>query len=257
MYIPNKNTIVNERDAPWITPEVKTALRKNKRVFKKWIDRGRPEEGKTLVNQTQRETNKTILERKQAYANELGDKICNPRTGPKCFWTAFKKLINNKKICNIPPLIESDKYISNFKEKSDIFNNYFAIQCRPLETDSVLPDNLPLRTPNSLPYININKTKIIEIIDKLNSNKAHGFDGLSIAMLKLCSIEVSTPLFLIFKACMDSGTFPSQWKKANVQPVHKKNSRQQKSNYRPISLLPICSKIFEKVIYDGMYAFFY
>ena len=64
--IPNKNTIINERDAPWITPEVKTALRKNKRVFKKWIDRGRPEEGKALVNQTQRETNKTILERKQA-----------------------------------------------------------------------------------------------------------------------------------------------------------------------------------------------
>ena len=49
---------------------------------------------------------------------------------------------------------------------------------------------------------------------------------------------------------MVTGTSPSQWKRANAQPVHKKNSRQIKSNYRPISLLPICSKIFEKVIYD-------
>ena len=43
--------------------------------------------------------------------------------------------------------------------------------------------------------------------------------------------------------------------KANVQPVHKKSSRQLKTNYRPISLLPIFSKSFEKIIYDGVYGF--
>ena len=97
--IPNKKITINERDAPWVTPEVKTALCRNKRVFKKWIDRGRPEEGKASVNQTQRETNKIILNGKKKYATDLGEKICNPRTGPKCFWTAFKKLlINNKNI---------------------------------------------------------------------------------------------------------------------------------------------------------------
>ena len=129
------------------------------------------------------------------------------------------------------------------------------MQCRPLDIDSVLPP-LSFETQNSLSDFQIEKDKLIEIIHKLNSNKAHGYDGLSIAMLKLCSIEVSLPLCLIFRACIDTGTFPSQWKKANIQPVHKKNSRQIKSNYRPISLLPICSKIFEKVIYDNMYTFF-
>jgi len=254
-FIPNRKITVRESDAPWITPEVKSALRKNKRVFKKWVNRGRSLEGRALVSQTQRETNKIINDRKNRYASELGDKICNPKTGPKCFWTAFKKLLNNKKVSNIPPLTESDKYISNFKEKANIFNDYFAQQCRPLDTDSVLPP-LSYKTPNFLSDFRIEKDKIIEIIHKLNSNKAHGYDGLSIAMLKLCSIEVSLPLSLIFRAGLDTGIFPSQWKRANVQPVHKKNSRQIKSNYRPISLLPICSKIFEKVIYDSMYTFF-
>ena len=74
-------------------------------------------------------------------------------------------------------------------------------------------------------------------------------------MLKICAIEISAPLAMIFRKCCDSGTFPRIWKFANVQPVHKKNSRQAKDNYRPISLLPICSKIFEKVIFDSLYLF--
>ena len=125
---------------------------------------------------------------------------------------------------------------------TEICNNYFAIQCRPLETNSILPP-LSYKTSKTLSNVSINKNKIMEIIMKLNSKKANGFDGISIAMLKLCSTEVSLPLSLIFKKCMEVGTFPKLWKRANVQPVHKKNSRQIKSNYRPISILHICSKI--------------
>ena len=74
-------------------------------------------------------------------------------------------------------------------------------------------------------------------------------------MLKIVIEEVSIPLKMIFDRCIAEGTFPSSWKKANVQPVHKKNSRQDKTNYRPISLLPICSKIFEKIIFNAIYSF--
>ena len=55
---------------------------------------------------------------------------------------------------------------------------------------------------------------------------------------------------------MHTGLFPDNWKKANVFPFHKKESRQLKKNYRPISLLPVCGKIFEKVIFDTMYRHF-
>ena len=96
---------------------------------------------------------------------------------------------------------------------------------------------------------------ISTVINKLCSKKAHGFDGISIRMLKLCSTEIARPLLMIYQKCLDTGTFPSFWKKANVQPVHKKSSRQDKRNYRPISLLPICGKIFEKIMFDSIYSF--
>ena len=74
-------------------------------------------------------------------------------------------------------------------------------------------------------------------------------------MLQLCVEEVAHPLSLIFKNCVDSGIFPDSWKKADVQPVYKKHNRQIKSNYRPISLLPICGKILEKIVFDQVYQY--
>ena len=74
-------------------------------------------------------------------------------------------------------------------------------------------------------------------------------------MLQLCATEVALPLCLIFQKCLSTGTFPDLWKRANVQPILKQNNRQIKSNYRPISLLPIGGKILEKIIFDQMYSF--
>ena len=74
-------------------------------------------------------------------------------------------------------------------------------------------------------------------------------------MLQLCSSQVAIPLQMIFQSCISSGSFPDIWKYANVQPVHKKGNRQLKNNYRPISLLPICGKILEKIIFDKVYIF--
>ena len=58
---------------------------------------------------------------------------------------------------------------------------------------------------------------------------------------------------MIFESCIQQGSFPETWKRANVVPIHKKNSKNLKENYRLISLLPIFGKIFEKLIFDNLY----
>ena len=57
-------------------------------------------------------------------------------------------------------------------------------------------------------------------------------------MLELCCPDLSIPLKIIFDNILDTGDFPEQWKEANITPAHKKNDKQQVSNYRPISTLP-------------------
>ena len=244
----------NDKDAPWITPQVKTAIKRNSRVYRKWVNRGRNPNVYDSVRKVQNETNKLINEAKSSYFTNLGTKLSDPKTGQKQFWTAYKKLANQKQNTNIPPIIKDGMYISNFKEKSEIFNEYFAKQCTINDNGSLLPRFIPT-TNASLSHIFATKEQIIKTINDLNSNKAHGCDGISVSMLKLCANEIAVPLLIIFNKCINSGQFPESWKYANAQPIHKKDDRQIVSNYRPISLLPICGKILEKIVFDQVYTY--
>ena len=71
---------------------------------------------------------------------------------------------------------------------------------------------------------------------------------ITIPVLKLCGEAICRPLNIIFKMCLNTGKFPSEWKKDNVVPIHNKDDKQNVKNYRPVSLLPIYGKIFECLI---------
>ena len=75
-------------------------------------------------------------------------------------------------------------------------------------------------------------------------------------MLKISDESTCKPLDIIIWSCLENGEFPSQWKQPNIVPVFKKNNKKELKNYRPISLLPVSSKIFERLLYDSMFKFF-
>ena len=81
----------------------------------------------------------------------------------------------------------------------------------------------------------------------LNVHKACGPDGLSARILHECADEFAVPLTKICALSFRQGKFPTNWKRANVVPVFKKEDRKDPANYRPVSLLSICSKIVERV----------
>ena len=74
-------------------------------------------------------------------------------------------------------------------------------------------------------------------------------------MIKICGKSICKHLQLIFSQCIDTGSFPLEWKKANVAPFHKTGDKQCLKNYQPVSLLPICRKIFERLIFNEMFRF--
>ena len=87
-------------------------------------------------------------------------------------------------------------------------------------------------------------------------SKAYGHDDILIRMLKLSSKSILKPLKLLFENCLRTGIFPDQWKKANIVPIHKKGDKQLFKNYRPVSLLPICAWVFERIIFNGLFKYF-
>ena len=113
-----------------------------------------------------------------------------------------------------------------------------------------------MKTNNYLSSISFSCSDIEKVIKNLDPNKAHGHDMISIRMLQILGPTICKPLELIFKSCLKCGKFPSEWKKGNIVPVYKKGDKQVLKNYRPISLLPICGKVFERLIYNAMFDFF-
>ena len=129
-------------------------------------------------------------------------------------------------------------------------------QCTPLQNSSSLP-TFYLITDETLSTFYISHDDIFAIIKNLNPNKSHGWDDISIRMIKLCGKSIVYPLKLIFEASLQGGEIPDYWKKANVVPVHKKESKNLVKNYRPIYLLPIFGKIFERVILKDLFNYFH
>ena len=106
------------------------------------------------------------------------------------------------------------------------------------------------------------KTKIFRFQRSLNSqnnksikHKAYCCDDISIRMIKICDKSLLKPLILLFKNWSQSSCYPDIWKRSNIIPAHKKSDKQLVNNYRPISLLPICGKIFKKIIFNKIYIF--
>ena len=75
-------------------------------------------------------------------------------------------------------------------------------------------------------------------------------------MIKICDKSISKPLLILFQHSIKLSCYPDIWKKSNIIPAHKrKNNKRLVNNYRPISLLPIFGKIFEKIIFNRIYIF--
>ena len=117
--------------------------------------------------------------------------------------------MNNKKIPCIPPLFHQDKFIIDFKEKAEMFNNFFIDQCSILRNKSELPATLSKKMRESLTTIDFSNKDILKIIRNLDPNKAHGHDMIIIRMVKICDDFICKPLKLIFQSCLESGKLPS------------------------------------------------
>ena len=150
-----------------------------------------------------------------------------------------------------------NELISDFKVKLNHINSFFASYCTPLNNNSKVPESQTYITDSKLSSLQFEDKGIIKIIRSLDINKAHGHDDISIRMLKIYDLAIIKPLSMIFINCINKSTFADLWKKSNMCPIYKKVTKQIINNYRPVSLLPICGKIFERLIFNSLNTNYY
>ena len=125
----------------------------------------------------------------------------------KRYWSLLKTMLNGRKVRHIPPLFHKNKHVTDFKEKIDIFDLFFAEQCSLISNRNVLPPELTLLTDNTLASCDISKTDILKEINNQHSSKVHAYDTSSFCMLKLCCELSWRALNIIIKICLCTGKF--------------------------------------------------
>lgn len=129
---------------------------------------------------------------------------------------------------------------SNFKQSYKVLN--------------VISSNITnIVSPNTVKPNRITVADVTRMLNKLDENKNGGPDGLPNVFLKRVSRSIAEPLCIIFNKSLDSGIFPSQWKRANITPIFKKGDDQDVTNYRPVSLLSTLALVFEKLVHEQVY----
>lgn len=247
VIIPRKNRIIQ----PWITPGLLRCIRHRDKLHKQ--ARKSPENYviQTSYKRYRNYCNGLLKKLKRLYEQ---NELCKVKNDPKKLWNKIKEITHTKK--QITPPYELLGTISDKREAANHICNYFANIGQKLGSKI---NNLPFQPSlshlspgvcpsNSLILLEVDNDEVDSIISNLKPDSATGWDGIPVKLIKLCRHVLVPIITHIINCSMTVGIFPNSFKKAVIHPIHKSGNRDCVNNYRPIAVLPVLSKIMEKII---------
>ena len=176
-------------------------------------------------------------------------------------WSKINEIITKKrKVPDLPKyFLDNDTILTDNLEIANCFNNFFTkvgpSLARSIKTpaNKSYQDYLKQSIPSTFSFNTVTPINVSSITKKLKPKTSSGHDGLSTVLLKYIADEIISILTNIINQSLCMGIFPNSLKIAKVNPVFKKGNPHTPDNYRPISLLPSISKVFEKIVYTQVY----
>ena len=243
---------------PWITKGILTSSKIKNRTFKLFKKTGKQEDYqkfktyRNLINKLKRRS--MIL----YYKNYFQEHMNNAKKS----WTGINTILhrNSKTRMSDIFLNSNGNLFTDQKTVSKMFNNYYINVAGNLESKIPKPKTKfqdYLRNPNehSIYLKETTPAEVNKLTCSLDANKAPDLFGISVKIVKMGGYVMDNIISHLFNMSIDHGKFPSFLQNAKVIPCHKDDSRLEMSNYRPISLLPTISKIFEKLMYARLIEF--
>ena len=241
-----KNLKNKPKHIPWFTNELKEMIKTKNELLQDYFSYGL----EAYKNRLKSISNSiTSLKRnlKKSYITEKLEEADGD--GKKCW-----KLINS--ITGRQKNKEDKEPDMMTQEKADRFNKFFAtigseiqkkIGVRPQRQIPKMKANMP-----SFKFKDEEQSNIEKIIDKIRIEVATGKDNISAKIIKDIKPVIAPLLTQIINKGYETNTFPDCMKQAVIKPIHKKENTDDISNYRPISILPTLSKIFERAAVDQL-----
>ena len=251
-YLKQK-TVLNK----WMTKGLIKASKRKQKLYKKFL------KNKSALNESNYKIYAKIFDKlvKNAKVLYYARLIKKYDGNIKKMWTTLKEIIyKNKRKKDVPNFLQVDgNEIWGKNRIADEFNKFFT-NVGPDLASRIKPAKSSFKTfltkITSKFKIDIIQEEDLEIaFSSLKISKAPGYDNISAKMIKGCLPSLKIPLLYLFNLSLSTGTFPDKMKVAEILPLFKSGAKSVVGNYRPISLLPIFSKIFEKIIHKKLYTY--
>jgi hypothetical protein len=241
--IPLKSIRIRPDRPPWLNSDLKKLISQKNRFYRKVMN------AKTFSNSHwicyKKFRNHVHIQIKQAKKNYIANQLSK---SPHTFYKEINNLLGRKSLKQTSPdtLISStNKSLTNPLEIATELNHFFTTIESPNPTINAF--NCKVQSP----IFNFKQIKIDEvhtIISRLKPKKCGGLDKIPSSVYQALTNTISPALTSIINNCIETTIFPDIYKKALVTPIHKKGNKSHSSNYRPISSLPILSKVIEKIL---------
>ena len=242
---------------PWMSEGLLKSIRFRDKMHLKLKSQGQTAEQyadlKTNIKTYNRIIKRLIRKLKRQYMTTRFEQC---KSNIKKTWNILNEVLGRAKRDTTSESFIIDQHkISDPKLIANHFNNFFInIGNSDTHTDNDgFNKYLGHEQSHNFKFDTITNNETIRIITNIKSKHSCGHDSISTALLKQIKTEVSPSITLIINQCLTTGIFPNKLKIAKVVPVFKKGDNELLNNYRPISVLPSISKIFETVIYNQLY----
>ena len=271
LYAPYKQKTIRGNHKPFISKSLKKEMMKRAHL-------------KNVANRTGLKTDSMAYKQQRNIVVSLNKKAkkaffsnIQVKTDAKSFWHACKPFLASKSITNTERIMlkENGLVVTEDEKVANIFNEYFTNITKTLDIPSWNHPNIYEQDPITCAVLKYRSHPSIIAIKQSYSSAIFNFENVSpeivhkhITNLKKGSIDmplkvlkstadIITPfLTKCINSSINNNVFPSELKLADIIPVYKKGDTGDKCNYRPISILPTLSKVFERVIFDQISIFF-
>ena len=256
-HVPTCNRRVSEKFCPWVTKDFKLMCKVRDKLKKQAI-RSKSELLMQSYKHIRNKVNKLNGDLKRDYFTQ---KITSCEGDLTNAWKTINQVINKKsKTTHIPSLNVDGKHIANNDNIAESMNNFFCSigeklsEKIPKTRNPLLEDEYNVNLQNArFQFKSIDLFQIEKVFRKIKTSKGSGTDGIASCFLKFALQVISQSLCDIFNLLITTGCFPDCWKIARVAPIFKSGQPDDRSNYRPISVLPLLSRVFEKLVHNQVY----
>ena len=250
---PIKSFKIKQIKEAWITPQLLELIKDKDHALKKAKKKKDPE----LWKNAKRLRNNCTKRLRDARAEFIKDRLDQNMGDSKKFWKNIQEVIPNKKSNNrniFNLLDNSTKEMIESENTADFINDYFTNIGPNLAKDLRKPWSFVGEKPDEiLDELLTNEVEIIELCKGININKSSSIENLSSEIIRDAFEAIPSMVVELFNLSFNKSEIPVEWKIAKVTPLPKAGDSRNVSNLRPVSILPLPSKLIEKIVHKRVY----